>query len=73
MLTEQDVLMTSSHPFVVTLFASFQTRDYLFFVMEYCPGGEFFALLKRQPDKKLPGAFACELCCDVNHRYRGSG
>lgn len=41
-LAEQEILTTSNHPFIVTLYHSFQSQDYLYFVMEYCLGGEFF-------------------------------
>ena len=41
-LAEQEILTTSNHPFIVTLYHSFQSQDYLYFVMEYCMGGEFF-------------------------------
>lgn len=52
--TERQILMTVDHPFIVTLYASFDDAWYLYFVMEYCSGGEFFRLLKRQPGKRLP-------------------
>jgi len=52
-LTEHEVLASTDHPCIVTLYASFQAKEYLFFVMEYCPGGEFFRMLKRQPGKRL--------------------
>lgn len=38
-LAEQEILATSNHPFIVTLFHSFQSQDYLFFVLDvriYC-------------------------------------
>ena len=41
-LTEQEILATSNHPFIVTLYHSFQSDEYLYFCMEYCRGGEFF-------------------------------
>ena len=41
-LAEQEILATSNHPFIVTLFHSFQSQDFLYFVMDYCMGGEFF-------------------------------
>lgn len=53
-LTEREILATADHPFIVTLYCSFQTQDKLYFVMEYCAGGEFFRMLQRQPGKCLP-------------------
>jgi len=37
-LTEQEILATSNHPFIVTLYHSFQSDEYLYFCMEYCMG-----------------------------------
>ncbi|KAI8367785.1 kinase-like domain-containing protein [Blakeslea trispora] len=52
-LAEQEILTTSNHPFIVTLYHSFQSQDYLYFVMEYCVGGEFFRALQLRPGKCL--------------------
>jgi len=53
-LTEREILATANHPFIVTLYYSFQSSDHLYFVMEYCAGGEFFRTLQKQPNKCLP-------------------
>ncbi|KAI9626572.1 hypothetical protein KEM48_010401 [Puccinia striiformis f. sp. tritici PST-130] len=53
-LAEQGILAASNHPFIVTLYHSFQSEDYLYFCMEYCMGGEFFRTLQSRPDKRLP-------------------
>ncbi|KAI9724191.1 MAG: serine/threonine protein kinase, AGC [Chrysothrix sp. TS-e1954] len=47
-LAEQEILATSNHPFIVTLYHSFQSSDHLYLCMEYCSGGEFFRG-KRRP------------------------
>ncbi|THV03268.1 Pkinase-domain-containing protein [Dendrothele bispora CBS 962.96] len=52
-LTEQDILATANHPFIVTLYHSFQSDGYLYFCMEYCMGGEFFRALQTRPGKCL--------------------
>src|SRR5882724_8698209 len=52
-LTEQEILATSNHPFIVTLYHSFQSDEYLYFCMEYCMGGEFFRALQSRPGKCL--------------------
>lgn len=41
-LAEQEILATSNHPFIVTLYHSFQSDEHLYLCMEYCSGGEFF-------------------------------
>ncbi|KAF0395566.1 serine/threonine-protein kinase nrc-2 [Gigaspora margarita] len=53
-LAEQEILATSNHPFIVTLYHSFQSADYLYLCMEYCMGGEFFRALQTRPGKCLP-------------------
>eukprot|EP00981_Chlorochromonas_danica_P000138 scaffold39_cov176-Ochromonas_danica.AAC.4 len=46
-LTERYILATIRHPFVLSLYCAFQTKQKLFMVTEYCPGGELFFHLKR--------------------------
>ncbi|KAL4124664.1 hypothetical protein PRIC2_008259 [Phytophthora ramorum] len=45
--TERRVLASVSHPFVVCLHYAFQTKDKLYFVLDYCPGGDMFFHLSR--------------------------
>lgn len=52
-LAEQEILSTSNHPFIVTLYHSFQSQDYLYLCMEYCRGGEFFRALQSMERKSL--------------------
>jgi len=52
-MTEREILATTNHPFIATMYASFQTESRLCFVMEYCAGGEFFRVLQRQPKRRL--------------------
>jgi len=52
-LTEREVLATADHPFIVTLYYSFQSKDKLVFIMQYCAGGEFYRLIQRQPHNCL--------------------
>jgi len=52
-MTEREILATANHPFIVTMYASYQTATRLCFIMEFCEGGEFFRVLQRQPKKRL--------------------
>ena len=52
-LAEQEILATANHPFIVTLYHSFQSKEHLYFCMEYCMGGEFFRALQTRPGKCL--------------------
>ena len=48
-LAERNILSKiSSHPFIVTMHASFQTREKLFIIMDFCAGGELFLKLGKE-------------------------
>lgn len=50
-LTEQEILSSSNHPFIITLYHSFQSEEYLYLCMEYCMGGEFFRALQTRENR----------------------
>lgn len=52
-LAEQEILATSNHPFIVTLYHSFQSKEHLYLCMEYCMGGEFFRALQTRETKTI--------------------
>lgn len=45
--SERNVLETATHPFIVNLCYAFQTPTKLYFVLEFCSGGELFFHLSR--------------------------
>jgi serine/threonine protein kinase len=44
-MTEKQILSAIEHPFLVKLKLSFQDEKKLYFLLEYCPGGERFSLM----------------------------
>nr|AML77989.1 putative LOV domain-containing protein [Angiopteris evecta] len=48
---EREILAIMDHPFLPTLYASFQTKTHVCLITDFCPGGELFLLLDRQPAK----------------------
>lgn len=50
---EREILDMLDHPFLPALYASFQTKTHICLITDYCPGGELFLLLDRQPMKVL--------------------
>ncbi|KAE8038941.1 hypothetical protein FH972_011403 [Carpinus fangiana] len=50
---EREILDKLDHPFLPALYASFQTKTHVCLITDYCPGGELFMLLDRQPTKVL--------------------
>ncbi|XP_076891083.1 phototropin-1-like [Bidens hawaiensis] len=50
---EREILDVLDHPFLPALYASFQTPTHVCLITDYCPGGELFMVLDRQPMKVL--------------------
>ncbi|KAK4339535.1 hypothetical protein RND71_040997 [Anisodus tanguticus] len=48
---EREIIALLDHPFLPTLYSSFQTETHVCLITDFCPGGELFALLDRQPMK----------------------
>nr|AML77384.1 putative LOV domain-containing protein [Leucodon julaceus] len=48
---ERDILSILDHPFLPTLYSTFQTQTHICLITDFCPGGELFLLLERQPRK----------------------
>lgn len=46
--TERNIMIQVDHPFLIKLSWAFQTESKLYFVLEYCPGGELFNLLQKR-------------------------
>ncbi|PNY05755.1 phototropin 2 [Trifolium pratense] len=50
---EREIISLLDHPFLPTLYTSFQTETHVCLITDFCPGGELFAVLDRQPMKIL--------------------
>ncbi|XP_021285889.1 phototropin-2 isoform X3 [Herrania umbratica] len=48
---EREVISLLDHPFLPSLYSSFQTPTHVCLITDFCPGGELFALLDKQPMK----------------------
>lgn len=48
---EREIISLLDHPFMPTLYSSFQTPTHIFLIMDFCPGGELFTFLDKQPMK----------------------
>ncbi|EGB10420.1 hypothetical protein AURANDRAFT_36757 [Aureococcus anophagefferens] len=67
--TERSVLAYVRHPFVVGLHSAFQTAEKLFFVLDYCAGGELFCHLQKLGKFAEPRArfYTAELVLALAH------
>nr|ACT35017.1 phytochrome 3 [Coniogramme intermedia var. glabra] len=50
---EREILGMMDHPFLPTLYASFQTKTHVCLIMDFCPRGDLFLLQDKQPNKTL--------------------
>nr|AML78220.1 putative LOV domain-containing protein [Prunella vulgaris] len=48
---EREIISLLDHPFLPALYCSFQTPTHVCLITDFCPGGELFALLDKQPLK----------------------
>jgi len=61
--TERSVLGYVNHPFIVGLKMAFQSKDKLYFVLDYCAGGELFFHLGKLG--KFPEPRACFYAAEI--------
>ena len=47
-LTERNVLSYSHHPFIVSMKYAFQTKNKLYLILDYAPGGDLGKMLARK-------------------------
>ncbi|XP_002982959.2 phototropin-1A isoform X2 [Selaginella moellendorffii] len=64
-LMERDILDMMDHPFLPTLYGSFETEAHVCLITDFCPGGELFLLLDRQPSKTFNEPTVCFYAAEV--------
>ena len=69
---ERDVCrLGNKNPFLTTLFASFQSEEYLFFLMEFLNGGDlmFHMLNSRKFTEERARFYAAEILCGIQFMH----
>lgn len=70
---EREIISLLDHPFLPTLYTSFQTTTHVCLITDFCGGGELFALLDKQPMKifKEDGArfYAAEVVVGLEYLH----
>jgi serine/threonine protein kinase len=63
------------HPFITTLIASFSDHDFLYFLLDYVPGGELFTYLRkfRRFDEDMARFYAAEIVLILEHLHEHQG
>lgn len=71
-MTERRILEQIKHPFIVRMDYAFQTAEKLYFVLEYCPGGELFFYLSQIGRFKEDAArfYASNILLAIEHLHQ---
>lgn len=64
-LTEEQILQAVDHPFLASLAGTIETPTHLHFLMEFCEGGELYAMLTGKPMKRLKESHMRFYCAEV--------
>jgi len=72
--TERRILELIDHPFIIKLKYAFQTKDKLYLVMDYCPGGEIFFHIQRVERFNEDAArfYAAQLVMAISHLHENN-
>lgn len=74
-IAEKEILSKMSNcPFLVKMYYSFQNEKKLFFVLEYCPGGELFNLiqLKGKLGEAQTRFYACQMVLAIEALHKNN-
>jgi tRNA A-37 threonylcarbamoyl transferase component Bud32 len=73
-LAERRILEAAAHPFCVSLKFAFQNEGKLYFVMDFCTGGELYYHLKKQKNKRFSESAAkvmgAEIALGLGHLHK---
>lgn len=71
--TERDILVgIDDNPYIVKLYYTFQNDKKLYFVLEFCPGGELFNLLqkKKRLSEEQTQFYAAQMVLALEHLHK---
>jgi len=70
-VTECNVLKQLSHPFIIKLHYAFQTPDFLYMILDYCPGGDLsYHIVKNLFEEDEAQFFIAQLILAVEHLHK---
>lgn len=69
--TERNILKSVAHPFIIGFNGCFQTEKKLYFVLEYCPGGELYGLLSKRGrfSEQMSRFYAAQVILALEHLH----
>lgn len=71
-MTERNVLSYTHHPFIVNLNYAFQTKNKLYLILDYCPGGDLGKLLmrNRKLEESVAKIYIAEIVLAIQYLHR---
>ena len=71
-MAERNILSYINHPFIVHLKFAFQDREKVFLILEYCPGGNLSACIRRfgTLDEEVVKVYLCEILLAIGELHR---
>ncbi|KAH3764904.1 AGC family serine/Threonine kinase family protein [Pelomyxa schiedti] len=69
---ERDILKKTGNPFVAKLYYSFSSKQHVYFVMEYYPGGDLFSLLQEfnHFDEDMARMYIAEIVLSLKYLHK---
>jgi serum/glucocorticoid-regulated kinase 2 len=69
--TERSILELVKHPFIIQLRYAFQTQVKLYFVVDYCPGGELFFHIQKVErfNEEAAKFYAAQMVLAIDHLH----
>ncbi|KAF9784064.1 kinase-like domain-containing protein [Thelephora terrestris] len=71
--SEQGILLSISHPFIINLWGTFQDATNLYMIMDFVHGGELFTLLRKAQGGRFPDPvakfYAAEVAMALNYLH----
>jgi len=70
-VTECNVLKQMQHPYIIKLHYAFQTPDFLYMILDYCPGGDLsYHIVKELFEEEHAAFFIAELILAIEHIHQ---
>ena len=68
---ERKIMEMNNHPFIINLHYAFQTKKFLYYVMDFAEGGELFTMLRHKGkfSEKVVQLYAAEIVLALSYLH----
>lgn len=73
-LSEKNISIRLSHPFISKTYNSFQSKTRLYLLMQYCPFGDFgeYLLIEKRIEETIAKYFLCEIILAIEELHKNN-